>query len=904
LNEIGLNVIGVLVRGTVFATLGLAICAMLRRRGPSASAFVALATLVGMAGVSALGALPWPHWWNLEAGDRAPALASRPLPAAPRTDVNQAANVDVSPATNPPVEPALKVDALANALRDLGKALVNPAPAERQGWGWPAWVALAALAGIALGIGRFAVGLLAVAMLRIGSRPVEDQGLVELARRVREELGITRNVDLRVASGLATAATVGWLRPAILLPEDWAGWDDRERRVVLAHELAHIHRNDYLSGLWAQLSVALHYYHPMAHWLSRRLRLDQELAADAWGAQLSGGNRAYLAALARLALRNDPRPVGWPARSFRPGRGTFLRRIEMLRDAKELRPSPLPRSARLVALGTLVLAGLALAGLRGPGTLKTVEAALAPQAPGVIADLGFIPADAAAVASFRPADLMARPELKQFLESQDQIKQMQAHMNITLADIEQITVVWTYGESIANRPRGPMVPEPAGFIVRATKAQDWKALLTKLLNEVREDKIGDVTTYFPGHGGERVAFAAPDDRTIIYGDPAILRRMLTARPGATERAAWGDAWKAVKRGQIALAFDVSWIAGKLERLGPPPGNGAVSPLAPFSPLWEKSQAYAVGLDWSKTLSVDAVATCGSEKDAKGVADTLKATLLLAKNSLESVRGAAAAAKTGHAALPVGLIDAAAPFLDKANISAEGTTVHLATSSDLQLVTLLAPAVQAQRTTARRAQSVNNMKQIGLAMHNYASVHGHFPPPVVIGPDGKTPHSWRVEILPYLEQQPLYNAYRMDEPWDGPNNRKLIDLMPATFVSPESRSKSVPSYYVLTGKHTIFNGTKGTDFAQITDGTSNTIAAVEAVRDIPWTKPEDIPFDPPGDNILDPAVIVPQLGGLSADGFNALFADGSVRFIKNSINPITLKALFTRDGGEVISSSSF
>lgn len=189
------------------------------------------------------------------------------------------------------------------------------------------------------------------------------------------------------------------------------------------------------------------------------------------------------------------------------------------------------------------------------------------------------------------------------------------------------------------------------------------------------------------------------------------------------------------------------------------------------------------------------------------------------------------------------------------------------------------------------------------MHNYASVNGHFPPPVVIGPDGKTPHSWRVAILPYLEQNPLYNAYKLDEPWDGPNNSKLIDKMPLVYASPESKSKTSPSYFVFTGKHMIFDGTKGIDFPQITDGTSNTIMAVEAVRDIPWTKPEDIPFDPPG-NIGDPSVIVPQIGGLSIGGFNALFADGSVRFISDKVKPNILKSLFTRDGGELVSSSSF
>ena len=77
---------------------------------------------------------------------------------------------------------------------------------------------------------------------------------------------------------------------------------------------------------------------------------------------------------------------------------------------------------------------------------------------------------------------------------------------------------------------------------------------------------------------------------------------------------------------------------------------------------------------------------------------------------------------------------------------------------------------------------------------------------------------------------------------------------------------------------------------IFDGTSNTILAVEARRDIPWTKPEDLPFDPGR---------LSELGGYNANGFNAVFADGAVRFLSNTVNPTVLKALITRDGGEVI-----
>ena len=188
--------------------------------------------------------------------------------------------------------------------------------------------------------------------------------------------------------------------------------------------------------------------------------------------------------------------------------------------------------------------------------------------------------------------------------------------------------------------------------------------------------------------------------------------------------------------------------------------------------------------------------------------------------------------------------------------------------------------------------MNNMRRIGLALHNYHSANGKFPPPVLLGPDGKTPHSWRVAILPYLEQQPLYSQYRLDEPWDGANNRKVLALIPATYRHLDAKPGEAASYFAITGEAAIFSGTEGTGIARITDGTSNTIFVVEAERDIPWTKPEDIPFDP--------KAAPPKLGGFTPGGFNAGFADGSVRFLKDSISPITLKALFTKAGGEVVS----
>jgi prepilin-type processing-associated H-X9-DG protein len=211
--------------------------------------------------------------------------------------------------------------------------------------------------------------------------------------------------------------------------------------------------------------------------------------------------------------------------------------------------------------------------------------------------------------------------------------------------------------------------------------------------------------------------------------------------------------------------------------------------------------------------------------------------------------------------------------------------------------LLAPAVQAQRAASTRVQSVNNLKQIGLALHNFAASHGdRFPASVMIGPDRKTPYSWRVAILPFIEQQELYSQYKFDEPWDGPNNRKLLGRMPALFAHPDAPRGNMTSYFMPTGPHTISPDARGSALIEITDGTSNTIAVVEARRDVPWTKPEDIPMAVGPGSEGQP---VPKLGGFSPNGFNALFGDGSVRFLIEKIAPDVLKALLTRDGGEVI-----
>jgi hypothetical protein len=221
------------------------------------------------------------------------------------------------------------------------------------------------------------------------------------------------------------------------------------------------------------------------------------------------------------------------------------------------------------------------------------------------------------------------------------------------------------------------------------------------------------------------------------------------------------------------------------------------------------------------------------------------------------------------------------------------------------IALILPAVQAAREAARRTESVNNLRQIGLALHTYHDVYRGFPAAYNTDKDGKPLLSWRVHILPFIEETNLYERFHFDEPWDSEHNRQLIAHMPKAYQAPGSNAGPGKTNYLgAFGKTATFVAPKdadkgqksprGTSMAEMRDGTSNTIIAVE-VSDpaaVIWTKPDD--FQPDDENPLKGLV------GLRSGGFNALLGDGSVRFISQTVDAKLLKALFTRDGGEIVS----
>jgi hypothetical protein len=187
------------------------------------------------------------------------------------------------------------------------------------------------------------------------------------------------------------------------------------------------------------------------------------------------------------------------------------------------------------------------------------------------------------------------------------------------------------------------------------------------------------------------------------------------------------------------------------------------------------------------------------------------------------------------------------------------------------------------------------------MHNFNATHGHLPPAAVRGSDGRPLLSWRVLVLPYIEQQELFAKFHRDEPWDSPHNLALLPLIPPAYTPPPGKARKMPLYHtvckVFVGRGAAFEDGKVNKLeSDFPDGTSNTFLVVEAGEPVPWTKPEDLAFDPDGP--------LPDLSSMFKDILRAGFADGSVRHIPLGVTDVDLRAAISRNGGDKVDWSRY
>ena len=523
----------------------------------------------------------------------------------------------------------------------------------------------------------------------------------------------------------------------------------------------------------------------------------------------------------------------------------------------------------------MLLGALLLAVLTAGQTLPADKEAKAAALP---ADLAKIPSDGMLILSQRVADLwdseLLKPALQKYgKELEGSLKDFRERFGLSPEQIERGTVLFL---------SPPPPPEEPLWFVRTVKPYDLAKLVAAVKN-VKTKKYKDEMLYV----GEKDWTIYPlDDRSLVYGRLSEVNALIDHPQPKTE-------------GNLAAALRLA--AGKhsmvmginIKRFTDSVGAQLPGEVEPFLPLLQAHSA-TFSADLAADSRAAAVLTFATEKDAKAAIKPAEAGIVLLRSGLNRILAEVGKNKDTKELLQ--LLKLSQGSLKEARIEQKGATLNAALEIKIDAAAAglaVAQAMRVARESATVAQGHNNLHQLVLAMHNHHSAMGQFPPQAIYDKNGKPLLSWRVMILPYIEGVDLYKQFHLNEPWDSEHNKKLLAKMPKVFVHPrdEKTLKEHTTYYQgFYGKGAFFEGKQALRFADITDGTSNTIMFVEASKAVPWTKPEDIPYD--ADKPL------PKLGLPGAAGFSAAFGDGSVRTFVPKITERTLRSIITRNAGDL------
>ena len=504
----------------------------------------------------------------------------------------------------------------------------------------------------------------------------------------------------------------------------------------------------------------------------------------------------------------------------------------------------------------------------------------------------YVPLDGIMMLDVRPADILAAE-------------------NLHLLPME-IAEAW----SLDNIGIGPSQCEAMRFVM-ATPAmgpqiQPFAALIVKLrqpskVTELNPQLISDTPEEIDGHtcyavkGPPGVVLHQVDPQTIILASSGYLDAVLDAAEGSQSGPLAKLSAVVSNKGQATMLFAIEpvrpMINGALQMFGqqlPPQMVG-------FIEIPNLLDAMMVRLDVNNAkdgLEIGLLATddAAAEKLETIVMDGFDMGRSIALSQLE-------ASLVEEGPIP----DATRAYGQRISEKIGGLvrperkgrtlTYRLSPAASIFMPALIAGGIGASqeafkmgRAPRQRGGKDMSLKQIGLAMHNHHSAYKKLPAAVNRDADGKPLLSWRVHILPFIEQQGLYKEFHLDEPWDSEHNIKLLDRMPEVYSHPDFETAAGKTVFqVPIGDGLMFNVEKQTRFRDILDGLSNTIMVVTTDADaaVEWSKPQDLEID-----LENPSKSLGMVDG----SVSVLMGDGAVRSVIDDDN---LSKLFTKAGKEII-----
>jgi hypothetical protein len=526
---------------------------------------------------------------------------------------------------------------------------------------------------------------------------------------------------------------------------------------------------------------------------------------------------------------------------------------------------------RFAMWGGLLISGWLLIAGDPTKTVRTEETK-------AVAALDRVPADTDVFVHVRVGDILQSPVGKEIVtglgkQIEPLLKRFEEEFGFSLLNIDQFTL-W--------QPRlADDGGQEAGFLFQTAKPYNADTL-RKVWADPKA-KADPKVDAIPTRGGFAVHLT--DANTFAIMHKALVKDYLQPKPVKVK--ALENALK-IAREKHAVVVGINFASLPAEFFN----DGNVF-LRPFFPLLKDNRGLIV-LDVDKEVRGRIEINC---KSADVATDALRSWNLLMQVASDGIDFLT---KEGDKDL-----NFMNPYLKEVQAAikaskakTEGSDLHVSAAMKggvaySKLVAEIIKAIYGVSEAAQDAQSTNNLKQIGLALHSYHDANGGLPPQTICDKKGKPLLSWRVAILPYIEQENLYKQFKLDEPWDSEHNIKLAEVKVKVFMLPGEKVEklTLTPYRCFFGNGAAFDRLKMTKLTDFRDGTSNTLMVAEAAESVVWTKPDDLEFSPKKD--------MKELLRLSRDRITVLYGDGSVRRLNKSVAESTIKLLIQKSDGQVI-----